>query len=101
MADEPMPRDFGWRYIGWLAWCNAITILSTLQGVFAAVLLVVDVPDDPHPMLSHTAVRVIFLINAVLTALVAQIKRNNPPGPPPSKAPSVPLVQPQPEKPPA
>jgi len=79
----PMPRDFGWRYIGWLAWSNSITILSALQGIFASVLLVAE--DPQHPLLSHDAFRLVILGNAILTGLVAQIKRNNPPGPPPTK----------------
>lgn len=83
MSDEPMPRDFGWRYILWALWSNAITALSILQGSFAAVLLAVD--DPSNPALSHNAVRWIVLGNAVLTGVLAQIKRNNPP---PTKGPT-------------
>jgi len=79
-----IPRDFGWRYIGWAIWSNAVTILAILQGVAASVLLVADDPNNP--MLSHNGFRYIMLANAILTGLVAQIKRNRPPGPPPTKA---------------
>ena len=84
MTDDAMPRDFGWRYIGWLAWTNAITILSVIQGAFASALLVVDA-DPAHPMVPIKVVQIIVIGNAVLTGIVAQIKRNNPPPPPPMK----------------
>lgn len=83
--DPPMPRDFGVRYILWMAWCNAITILSVLQGIFATLALAGD-------MFSHNTVRIYMVANAILSAVVAQIKRNKPPGPPPTKP--VPTVSP-------
>lgn len=76
---DPVPRDWGWRYITWLIWCNAITILAVAQGVFATLALASD-------MFSHTTIRVYMVANAILSALIAQIKRNNPPSPPPTKA---------------
>jgi hypothetical protein len=85
---EDMPRDFGIRYILWVCWSNAITILMTLQGVFAAVLLVAENDTSKDPLLPHTWVRWIVLGNAILTGVVAQIKRSNPPGPPPTKTPA-------------
>jgi hypothetical protein len=49
----------------------------TLQAAFASMLLVVDQPDDPHPLLSHQTSRVIILINAILAGIVAQVKRQS------------------------
>ena len=71
-----MPRDFGWRWIAWIAWCNAISILSTSQAIFAALALDSD-SFSPH------AIRGYMIANAVLTVIVSQIKKNRPPGPPP------------------
>jgi hypothetical protein len=81
---DPVPRDFGWRYIAWMAWCNAITILAVLQGALASVLLAVD-DSAKNPLLTHNEFRLVILGNAVLTGLIAQVKRNKPPGPPPVK----------------
>lgn len=83
MSDEPMPRDFGWRYVLWALWCNSITALAIIQSALAAVLLVAD--DGPNPLIPHTAYRWIVLGNAIFTGVIAQIKRNNPPPPPPTK----------------
>jgi hypothetical protein len=80
-----MPRDFGLRYIAWFLWSHAITGLSILQAVFASVLLAAD-GDPNHPLLPHEAVRWIVLGNAILTGVIAAVKRNNPPGPPPTKS---------------
>lgn len=81
MSDEPpVPAGFGWRYVGWAIWTNAITILSIIQGVFATLALASD-------MFSHTTVRIYMVSNAVLSAVIAQIKRNKPPSPPPTKGP--------------
>ena len=82
-SPDPIPRDFGWRYILWMIWSNAITILAALQGIFASVLLVSD--DPTNPMLPHTWVRWIVLGNAILTGVIAQVKRNSPPSPPPTQ----------------
>ena len=81
----PMPRDFGWRYVWWFLWCNAITLLATAQGCFAALALMSD-------MFSHTTIRIYMAANAVLSILIAQIKKNNPPPPAPLKI--APLVNP-------
>ena len=82
MTDE-MPRDFGLRWLLWMAYCNAVTILAILQGIFASLLLVADDPNNP--ILSHNAFRYIVLSNAILTGLVAQLKKNHPPPPPPTQ----------------
>jgi len=83
-----MPIDFGWRYIGWFLWSNAITGLSILQLGFASALLAIYDPSDAHPLFPPQTVRFIFLVNAILTGVVAQIKRNSPPTPPPTKVPT-------------
>ena len=74
----PVPANFGLRYIGWAIWTNLITILAVLQGIMAALMLDQDI-------FSHETFRYVVLANAVLTGAVAQIKRSNPPGPPPTK----------------
>ena len=81
MSTEPMPRDFGVRYVLWFAWCNAISILSIIQGSFAAAALMTD-------LFSHTTIRVYMVCNAVLSLIIAQVKRNSPPPPPPLKQPT-------------
>ena len=78
MSDDPVPAYFSIRYIIWLAWSNSITGLMTLQAIFATLTL------DPQ-LLSHSASHYVLIGNAVLCAVVAQVKRNNPPGPPPTK----------------
>jgi len=86
-SPDPVPSYFGPRYLAWLLWSNAITVLSVLQGVFASVLLVSDPSGhDPDPLIPHNVSRFIILGNAVLTGIIAQLKRNNPPGPPPTRS---------------
>ena len=75
-----MPRDFGWRYVAWLAWSNAISVLGTIQAVLAVIVL------DPDIALDHVLFHRISLANAIAVVLVAQLKKNNPPGPPPTKS---------------
>jgi hypothetical protein len=72
--DEPMPRDFGWRWVLWMAWCNAISILATLQAVFAAITL------DPT-LLPHDVVHWIQIASLILLVIIAQLKKYNPPPP--------------------
>lgn len=62
----------------WLLWSNLITLLATIQAALAGLMISANV-------FTHTQFRVIVIANAVLTAVIAQIKRNNPPGPPPEK----------------
>jgi hypothetical protein len=86
MTDEPeMPRDWGWRYVLWILWCNSITALAIIQSAFAAVLLVAD--DGANPLIPHSTYRWIVLGNAIFTGVIAQVKKNNPPPPPPTKGP--------------
>lgn len=75
---DPVPRDFGWRYVAWFAWDNAVSILSTMQAVFQAVTL------DPT-LVSHNTVHWLSIGNLVLIVLIAQIKKNSPHSPPPLK----------------
>lgn len=83
MTDEPpMPRNFGWRWLLWVAWCNAITILSALQAVFTALT-----SDPDSTLVSHRAFHIISVCNLVLVIVVAQVKKNSPPPPPPTKGP--------------
>jgi len=77
----PMPPNFGWRYILWFIWCNAITGLMLVQVVVTTVTL------DPT-LVSHDTFHYLLIANAVICAVIAQIKRNNPPSPPPTKGPS-------------
>lgn len=81
---DPVPAYFGFRYIVWLAWCNAITLLAIAQAALASVMLASD--DGPDPLFTHAQFRYIILANAILTAIVAQAKKSNPP--PPTRSPS-------------
>jgi hypothetical protein len=80
--NDPVPSDFGWRYVlwtiwsGWVylwrwVWSQAITILMIVQATFTAITL------DPT-LVSHDATHWILLGNAVLCAILAQIKRTHP-----------------------
>ena len=76
----PMPLNFGLRYVLWIAWSNALTILMTLQAVFTMVTL------DPT-LVDHAVAHYCLVASCVLGIVIAQLKRNNPPGPPPTKSP--------------
>ena len=76
----PIPSNWGWRYLTWFIWCNAISILGTLQAVFTAITL------DPT-LVSHTAFHVISICNLVALVIIAQVKKNYPPSAPPTKGP--------------
>ena len=73
---ENMPPNFGFRYIAWAIWSNAITIVSSLTAIFTAITL------DPT-LVSHTAFHWIVIGVMAGNVILAQIKRNNPPTPPP------------------
>lgn len=78
MADDTqVPVGFGWRYIGWALWSHSVTILASLQGVFAAILLATD-SDPTNPLLPHKVVRWINIGNAALIVIVAQFKKSAP-----------------------
>ena len=77
MSDEPpMPQDFGLRYIGWVLWCNVLTILAALQAIFTAITM------DPTIVDPHTF-HYISIANLVLIVVLAQLKKSNPPPPAP------------------
>lgn len=96
MSDDPLPDippNFGFRYILWAAWWNfyrgtgfvltfawrnAITILSILSAIFAAITL------DPT-VVAHDVFHYILIGQMVLTAILAQIKRSPSAPLPPSK----------------
>lgn len=77
MTDD-IPRDFGWRYILWQIWCNALTLVGIAQATFASLALMSD-------MFSHDTIRWYMVASAVLSIVIAQIKKSNPPPPPPLK----------------
>jgi hypothetical protein len=62
----------------WVIWSNAITILASIQGVIT--LLMVD-----QEIFTHETFRYLVLANAIVTGIISQIKKNNPPGPRPTK----------------
>jgi hypothetical protein len=79
---NPIPKDFGWRYILWATWCGwvfavkwvwskALTMLMIVQAVAAAITL------DPT-LVPHDQFHYLLIVNAVLCALLAQIKRDTP-----------------------
>lgn len=76
---DPVPAYFSCRYVGWFLWSNAITGLMIVQGVFAALTL------DPT-LIPHDVFHWLLIGNAVLTGVIAQVKANRSPGPPPTKA---------------
>ena len=69
MPLPPIPANFGIKYIAWVIWANAVTVLMLMQGVFAALTL------DPT-LVSHDTFHWLLIANAVLCAILAQIKRN-------------------------
>jgi hypothetical protein len=66
------PSYFGWRYIWWMAYKNAITILMIVQGGISAITL------DPS-LVSHSTFHWMLIANSVLCLTLAQIKRDHPP----------------------
>jgi len=77
-SPDPIPPYFGIRYIGWFIWSNLITGLMIVQVAVTAITL------DPT-IVSHNTFHYALIANAVLAAVVAQVKKNNPPSPPPTK----------------
>jgi hypothetical protein len=67
----PVPANFSFKYVMWFIWCNAVTILTTIQGVLAAITL------DPTTI-DHNVYHWIVISNAVLVVVLAQITRNKP-----------------------
>ena len=78
-SDRTVVADaMNWRLIWWALWSNMITLLATVQTIIAALMLEQDV-------FSHETFRKIVIANAILTAIVAQVKKNKPPGPRPTR----------------
>jgi hypothetical protein len=79
-----MPSNFGLGYAlrvtGWWLFCNPITVLASLQGIFQAITL------DPT-IVSHDAIHWISILNLALIVIIAQIRKGNTLPPPPSKGP--------------
>jgi hypothetical protein len=67
-----MPANFGWRYVLWFLWSHAITVLMITQAIFSTLTL------DPT-LVSHDVFHWMLIINAVLCAVLAQVKRDHPP----------------------
>ena len=78
---DPVPTYFNLRYVLWFLWSNAITELMIVQVAVTAITL------DPT-IVSHNMFHYALIANAVLAAVVAQVKKNNPPSPPPTKGPT-------------
>lgn len=74
MNDGP-PNGFGLRYILWFVfWKNAITALMLTQAAFSAVLALV-----PANTVNDKTFHTLLITNAVLCAILAQVKRDIPP----------------------
>ena len=86
MPMPQMPKEFSFKYVMWVLWCNAVTVLVTIQGVLAAITL------DPT-LMSHVIFHWVSIGNALLVIVLAQIERR---GPKVEDQDSAPLVQ-QPE----
>lgn len=77
-AEVPaMPRDFGWRYLGWLCWTNKLSVLFTLQCIFLEITADSDLPRN----ITHHCLAAANIIGLVL----AQISRKQGTLPPPTK----------------
>ncbi len=78
-----VPKTFGWRYVTWYTWLgsleagkfiwrNAITILSSISGIFAYITA-----DPNQTYVSHQAYHYILIGNFSILILLAQIKRDH------------------------
>jgi hypothetical protein len=70
---DPVPKWFNVRYIFWMVWSNAITILGGIQAALAALLAATM--DSAHPPISHEATLWITALNAGLIVILANINR--------------------------
>jgi hypothetical protein len=66
------PAGFGWKWVFWWIWKNAITVLMVVQFAVSAVTL------DPT-VLPPTVFHWTLIVNSVLCFILAQIKRDHPP----------------------
>lgn len=71
-SNDPVPAYFGLRYVLWFMWSNAITLLMTLQVIVSTLAL------DPT-LLPDKVTHWMLIANAVLVAILAQIRRDRPP----------------------
>ena len=77
MTDDipPIPTNFGIKYIVvnilWWCWCNAVTVLSSIQGILLAFTL------DPT-LVDRTVLHWILITLTVLNVILAQINRKRP-----------------------
>ena len=83
--DDPVPHYFSWRYIFWITWTNAITLLGLAQSICLSIIAMEQNPTTKEAILPWSVMRIVLLANAMLIPIVAQFKKNNPPGPPPIK----------------
>lgn len=73
MTEDPIPRDFGWRYGLWFLWSNMLTILLTAQAIFLQLTL--------DSTLSRATIHWLLTGVNCLGIVIAQIKANRPPSP--------------------
>jgi len=75
VRDDGPPVGFGIRYVLWFVfWKNAITVLMLSQAAFSSVLALVP-PTTTNDKTFHW----LLITNAVLCAILAQIKRDGSP----------------------
>lgn len=78
MSDQdPVPAYFSFRYVLWIFWTQAITILGAAQGGLSVLLAATM--DSKNPPISHLATLILTGVNGGLIAALANIRRNNPP----------------------
>lgn len=74
--DNPVPSYFGFRYVLWILWGNAITLLGAAQGGLSTLLAATM--DEKNPPISPLKIVIITAINGALIAALANINRNKP-----------------------
>ena len=84
MSDpNPVPSYFTfkymWRYTVWLIWSNPLTIFLTIQSIFLQLTM--------DTTMSRPVVHWSLTGANMLGILIAQLKKNNPSPPPPTKGP--------------
>lgn len=81
----PMPADFGFRYLLWLAWTSKVTLILTIQQI----LLLATLPDPSNPGPARPWLHWVLFAANCAGIIGAQLARSaNPPVfTPPTKAP--------------